>query len=107
MHKELYGLNQVALAWLERLEKCLSKIELKKPVADTNVYMGERGEDDFHLPVYVEDVFLIGTNERNMWLLAKDVATRFEVRVEQTVTNFDAFSKRSRRMKFSVTVRQL
>lgn len=62
LHKSLYGLRQSPRAWYARLHTALLAWNLTQSHSDPNLYFAHIGIDTVALIVYVDDIFLTGSN---------------------------------------------
>lgn len=74
----MYVLKHAAGVWHVRLYRCLIKTAFQKSAVDPIFYMRRRCGDEVYLLFYVDDVLVV----------AEEIAARFEVRVEHTVTKY-------------------
>ena len=59
--KALYGLKQAPRAWYEKIDGYLMSLGINKSVVDPNLYYHIVGDDFFILVLYVDDLFLTGS----------------------------------------------
>jgi hypothetical protein len=59
--KSLYGLKQAPRAWYEKMDGFLMRLEFNKSVVDLNLYYHIVGDECLILVLYVDDLFLIGS----------------------------------------------
>jgi hypothetical protein len=61
LKKALYGLKQAPRAWYEKMDGFLMSLGFNKSVADPNLYYHIVGNECLILVLYVDDLFLIGS----------------------------------------------
>jgi hypothetical protein len=61
LKKALYGLKQAPCAWYEKIDGYLMSLGFSKSVADPNLYYHIVGGESLILVLYVDDLFLIGS----------------------------------------------
>jgi hypothetical protein len=61
LKKALYGLKQAPRAWYENMDGFLMSLGFNKSVANTNLYYHIVGDECLILVLYVDDLFLIGS----------------------------------------------
>jgi hypothetical protein len=59
--KALYGLKHAPRAWYEKINGYLMSLGFKKSVDDPNLYYNIVGDECLILVLYVDDLFLIGS----------------------------------------------
>eukprot|EP01018_Ginkgo_biloba_P024033 Gb_18988 [translate_table: standard] len=77
--KALYGLKQAPRAWYSRIDTYLQWMGFKKSEANPNLYYIMVGEDPLILMLYVDDLFIIGT-ERFIVGCKRDLASEVEMK---------------------------
>ena len=79
MKKALYGLKQVPRTWYNRINSFLSSLSFTKSKVDSNLYYKVEYGNPMMLLLYVDDLFVIGTDG----LIAntkRKLATEFEMK---------------------------
>ena len=61
LKKALYGLKQAPHAWYEKIDGYLMSLGFNKSVADPNLYYHSVGDECLILILYVDDLFLTGS----------------------------------------------
>jgi hypothetical protein len=61
LKKALYGLKKAPRAWYSRLDKYLQQQGFKRGIADSNLYIKTKGEDQLIIVVYVDDIIFGGS----------------------------------------------
>jgi hypothetical protein len=62
LHKATYGLRQSPRCWYERISTFLKSIGMEQSTNDPNLYHIGIGDDKIILVVYVDDLFITGSN---------------------------------------------
>ena len=62
MKKALYGLRQAPRTWYGRIDSFLSSLGFTKSKADSNLYYMVEDGNPMMLLLYVDDLFVIGTD---------------------------------------------
>lgn len=75
LNKALYGLKQAPQAWYSRIDGYLVSFGFTTSVANPNLYYKVVGNDPLILVLYVDDMFLIGSEKlivgcNNSWPLS-------------------------------------
>jgi hypothetical protein len=78
LKKALYGLKQALRAWYSRIDAYLQQLGFEKSEADPNLYFIVVGEDPLILLLYVDDLFITGT-ERLISSCKESFASEFEM----------------------------
>jgi hypothetical protein len=79
LKKALYGLKQAPRAWYSRIDSYLQQMGFEKSEADPNLYYILVGEDPLILVLYVDDLFLTGS-EKLIEGCKRDLASEFEMK---------------------------
>jgi hypothetical protein len=79
LKKALYGLKQEPCAWYEKMDGFLMSLGFNKRVADPNLYYHIDGNKCLILVLYVDDLFLIGS-ERLIAKCKQALTTKFEMK---------------------------
>jgi hypothetical protein len=61
LNKSLYGLKKAPCAWYEKMDGFLMSLDFNKSVPDPNLYYHIVGDKCLILVLYVDDLFLIGS----------------------------------------------
>ena len=65
LKKDLYGIKQAPRAWYERIDSFLTSMGFTKSKDDPNIYMKIMDDEPVRLLLYVDDLFLIGNENRS------------------------------------------
>ena len=79
LKKALYGLKQAPRAWYSRIDTYLHQLGFEKSEADSNLYYILVGDDPLILVLYVDDLFLTGS-EKLIKGCKLDLASEFEMK---------------------------
>ncbi|KAK9076083.1 hypothetical protein SSX86_004416 [Deinandra increscens subsp. villosa] len=79
LHKALYGLKQAPRAWNAKLDKTLKDLGFTKCIHDAGVYVIKRSGFVLILCVYVDDILLTGTREKDIQSFKEKMKTHFEM----------------------------
>lgn len=89
LDKDLCGLKQESQAWYKYLKGILEQLGFEASEAEGTVFINrEDGEPDVYLVSYVEDLLLVGQNERALSEYAQRIGGKVEVRVEERIYKF-------------------
>jgi hypothetical protein len=75
----IYGLKQSARCWNSTLDTQLKKMGLVQTTSDPCLYVASEGEI-FIIAVYVDDLLLAGTNEKQMNEIKRNLAKQFRTK---------------------------
>ena len=88
LEKALYGLKQSANEWSEHLHETMTTMGFRRLHGDESVYVrGERGEITIVL-VYVDDVLVLGKNEKDIDDVIKKIKNKYDIRELGVPTDF-------------------
>lgn len=79
LNKALYGLKQAPRAWYSRMDSYLASQGLHKSTADTNLYFHIEGSLLTLLLLYVDDVYITGSNSSHVALLRSEIQQAFDM----------------------------
>jgi hypothetical protein len=79
LKKALYGLNQAPHAWYEKMDGFLMSLGFNKSVVDPNLYYHIDGNECLILVLYVDDIFLTGS-ERLIVECKQALTANFEMK---------------------------
>lgn len=79
LNKALYGLRQAPRAWNNKLNRILMELQFKKCSKEPSVYRKEVGEHLLVIGVYVDDLFVTGTNLDVINKFKREMASKFEM----------------------------
>ena len=79
LHKALYGLKQAPRAWNAKLNKTLLELKFSRCLKEPSVYRKTINGDLLCVAVYVDDLFVTGTNMRVIDNFKQEMATKFEM----------------------------
>lgn len=65
LKKALYGLRQTPRAWYARMDAYLQRLGFRKSTTDPNLYIKVENDEPFIILFFVDDLLLIGNEERN------------------------------------------
>lgn len=79
LKKALYGLRQAPRAWNEKLNQILKELKFEKCSKEPSVYRKMTSEDKLLIAVYVDDLFVTGTNKNVIESFKEEMSSRFEM----------------------------
>ncbi|CAA7038223.1 unnamed protein product [Microthlaspi erraticum] len=79
LHKALYGLRQAPRAWNNKLNQILMELKFVKCSKEPSVYRKAIGDSLLLIAVYVDDLFVTGTNRRIIDEFKDEMATKFDM----------------------------
>jgi hypothetical protein len=88
LHKSLYGLKQSPRAWYARLHAALLAWNLLQSHSDPNLYYAHIGNDTIALLVYVDDIFLTGSNPQLLTQLKSHLHQNFKTKDLGPITRY-------------------
>uniref|UniRef100_A0A0A9Z310 Retrovirus-related Pol polyprotein from transposon TNT 1-94 n=1 Tax=Lygus hesperus TaxID=30085 RepID=A0A0A9Z310_LYGHE len=80
LKKSLYGLKQAGRQWYKKLDARLKEIGFISSCSEPCLYIRGEGEDKILLAVYVDDLIIASSNEKETEKLKKDITEVFEMR---------------------------
>ena len=79
LNKALYGLRQAPRAWNHKLNSILKELQFVKCSKEPSVYRRQVQGDLLIVAVYVDDLFITGTNVQHIKAFKKEVLAEFEM----------------------------
>lgn len=79
LNKTLYGLRQAPRAWNNKLNKILMELQFERCSKEPSVYRKEVCGNLLIIAVYVDDLFVTGTNLNLIDEFKKEMASKFEM----------------------------
>ncbi|KAL1207758.1 Retrovirus-related Pol polyprotein from transposon TNT 1-94 [Cardamine amara subsp. amara] len=79
LNKALYGLRQAPRAWNNKLNQILEELQFKKCSKEPTVYRKIEQEHILVVAVYVDDLFVTGTDKLIIYKFKEEMATKFEM----------------------------
>ncbi|KAG7559183.1 Integrase catalytic core [Arabidopsis thaliana x Arabidopsis arenosa] len=79
LNKALYGLRQAPRAWNNKLNQILCELHFKKCSKEPSVYRKEVGKHLLVIAVYVDDLFVTGTNLKIIKEFKEEMSSKFEM----------------------------
>ncbi|CAA7046959.1 unnamed protein product [Microthlaspi erraticum] len=80
LHKALYGLKQAPRAWYQELKGFLLTLGFTNSVADTSVFAYIKGTDLVYTLVYVDDIFITGSNTTLIHRFIQELGNQFSLK---------------------------
>ncbi|KAM9916721.1 hypothetical protein OXX59_009799, partial [Metschnikowia pulcherrima] len=80
LQKSLYGLKQSPLVWNETLNKEFLKQGFKRAINEPCIYYKGEGKNALLVGVYVDDMLIVGANQKQIDKVKKDLSNRFEMK---------------------------
>ncbi|CAA7024026.1 unnamed protein product [Microthlaspi erraticum] len=80
LKKPIYGLKQAPRAWYLELKNHLLTLGFKNSVADTALFVLQKGTTLLYLLVYVDDIVVTGNDPAAIEATIKNLATRFSLK---------------------------
>jgi hypothetical protein len=62
LKKALYGLKQAPRAWYSRIDEHLLKLDFKKSLSESTLYIRNSNSDYIVISLYMDDLFVTGNN---------------------------------------------
>ena len=62
MKKALYGLKQTPKAWYSKIDEHLLKLDFKKSLSESTLYIRNSNSDYIVVSLYMDDLFVTGNN---------------------------------------------
>lgn len=78
LNKALYGLRQAPRAWNHKLNQILYELQFVKCAKEPSVYRKVVNGELLVVAVYVDDLFVTGTNKRNIVEFKENMSSKFE-----------------------------
>lgn len=79
LKKSLYGLKQAARSWNQKLTAILSQIGFKQSDEDECLFVMEGRSSIIYLCCHVDDMMIVGKDERELVSIEEELATHFKV----------------------------
>ncbi|CAA7034524.1 unnamed protein product [Microthlaspi erraticum] len=79
LNKALYGLRQAPRAWNHKLNQILMELRFTKCSKEPSVYRKVSGDNLLLIAVYVDDLFVTGTNKKIIEEFKEDMASKFDM----------------------------
>ncbi|KAK9074991.1 hypothetical protein SSX86_003310 [Deinandra increscens subsp. villosa] len=79
LHKALYGLKQAPRAWNYKLDKTLKELGFSKCTHEPAVYMIKKSGSVLLLGVYVDDIILTGSREKDVEMFKEKMKASFDM----------------------------
>ncbi|KAM9886715.1 hypothetical protein OXX79_014025, partial [Metschnikowia pulcherrima] len=80
LQKSLYGLKQSPLVWNETLNEEFLKQGFKRAINEPCIYYKGEGKNALIVGVYVDDMLIVGANQKQIDKVKKDLSNRFEMK---------------------------
>lgn len=88
LRKAVYGLKQAPRAWYVELTTFLLRLGFKNSLADTSLFVLQRGSEVVYLLVYVDDILVTGNSKTGISLVLKQLAERFSMKDPEDLNYF-------------------
>ncbi|KAF7810363.1 Retrovirus-related Pol polyprotein from transposon TNT 1-94 [Senna tora] len=79
LKKALYGLKQAPRAWYARIDGYLANLGFEKSVNEATLYVKTVGADTLIVSIYVDDILVIGSNEKDVKEFRLQMEVMFEM----------------------------
>ena len=79
LNKALYGLKQAPRAWNHKLNQTLRELQFEKCAKEPSVYRKVIDGELLIVAVYVDDLFVTGTNKKNIDEFKRNMSNKFEM----------------------------
>ena len=79
LNKALYGLRQAPRAWNDKLNQVLKELQFEKCTMEPSVYMKQVKQDTLLIGIYVDDLFVSGTNIKIIEKFKEEMASNFDM----------------------------
>jgi hypothetical protein len=86
--KGLYGLCQSGLCWYQELDKRLRELGCKNGNTDKCLYMYSSGKTKIYLMVYVDDIMILGEDEKLVDEIKVKIKSKLEITEEDDIVSF-------------------
>ena len=88
LRKAIYGLKQAPRAWYVELKTFLLSLGFKNSLADTSLFVLQRGPEAVYLLVYVDDILITGNSKQRIHTVLKLLAERFSMKDPEDLNYF-------------------
>lgn len=88
LRKAVYGLKQAPRTWYVEITTFLLSLGFKNSLADTFMFVLQRGSDIVYLLVYVDDILITGNNKTRISHVLKHLADRFSMKDPEDLNYF-------------------
>ena len=79
LKKALYGLKQAPRSWYNKIDEHLLNLGFAKSLVEVTLYIKSEGADILIISLYVDDLFVIGSNTSLVEKLKKEMMEEFEM----------------------------
>ena len=79
LKKALYGLKQAPRAWYQKIHTYLTSKGFKNSSTKSTLYLHKDGDDFLIVILYVDDMFVTGTDEEKIEAFKADLNSSFEM----------------------------
>jgi len=80
LHKSFYGLKQSPRAWFGRFSTVVQLFGMMCSEADHSIFYRHSVQGCIYLIVYVDDIFIIGSDEQGIHKLKQHLSTQFQTK---------------------------
>jgi hypothetical protein len=80
LNKALYGLRQAGHQWFKKLDTQLKALGFQPSFADPCIYTSSKGGDYTIIAVYVDDLIIASSSDRNLRNLKQNLMASFDMR---------------------------
>ena len=79
LKKALYGLKQAPRSWYNKIDEHLLNLGFAKSLVEVTLYIKSEGADILIISLYVDDLFVTGSNTSLVEKLKKEMMEEFEM----------------------------
>lgn len=88
LRKAIYGLKQAPRAWYTELQSFLLSLGFTGSLADTSLFVLQRGKELVYLLIYVDDILITGNSKTAITTILRLLAERFSVKDSEDLNYF-------------------
>jgi len=88
LRKAIYGLKQAPRAWYTELKTYLLTLGFQNSLADTSLFILQRGKEFVYLLVYVDDILIMGSHKGSIQQVLDALAARFSIKDPEDLNYF-------------------
>ncbi|KAE8672445.1 Detected protein of unknown function [Hibiscus syriacus] len=93
LQKALYGLRQAPRNWYQKLQQCLCDMGFRPSRADSSLFIRGTKHDITYVAVYVDDILVMGSSEKCVKEVKKQLHGSQKKYVQELLTKFNVHAK--------------